>query len=764
MVRHPMVRQMNRAQRRRVAVSAFALAFVCAGEAALAAAPPSAPAVAARPWDDRSLPAEKRAELMVDAMTLEEQISLLRPLYGLSLADLGFPLPPGAPAWMKAPKPDGALGSAAYAPAIARLGWPALQETNAGLGVTTMSPTDEATALPSSVALAASFDLDLSRADGMVIGAEAHAKGFNVELAGGVDLARDPRNGRNFEYAGEDPLLAGLIVGQNIAGLQSRHVVSTVKHFAVNDQETGRKVLDARIDEAGLRESDLLAFQIAIETGRPGSVLCANNKVNGAYACENSFLVKRVLKGDWRYPGWVMSDWGSVYDLKRSVQAGLDQQSPQEGAPDYFAGLSDAVARGEIPRAQVRDMAFRIVRALFETGVIDDPPAPGGAIDKAADAAVAERVAEKGMVLLKNDGLLPLVASARRIAVIGGHADIGVLQGGGSAQVTPYGGFYRDAAGMRGIMALLAPTYGLSSPLKALQAARPGAQFVFDDGSDPARAAAVARSADVALVFAVQPETEALDLPDLSLPHGQDALIQAVAAANPRTGVVLETGGPVLMPWLSTVQAVIEAWYPGQRGGEAIARVLTGAAEPSGRLPMTFPASADQLPRPKLDGLDPAHPANLLGPPPAPFVVDYKEGSDVGYRWFEKTGAKPLFPFGYGLTYSRFAYAGLKIKGGEDLTVRFQLTNRGEREASETAQLYVAPPGRTHRLAGWMRVTLKPGETRELEIVADPRLLADYDAKAGRWMRPAGGYDVVVGPAAGDNDLHAVGRLTAKTN
>jgi beta-glucosidase len=314
---------------------------------------------------------------------------------------------------------------------------------------------------------------------------------------------------------------------------------------------------------------------------------------------------------------------------------------------------------------------------------------------------------------------------------------------------------FRDARGAPGLLAFLAPTYGLSSPLKALQAARPDAQVVFDDGSDPARAAAVARSADVAFVFAVKPQTEGSDARDLSLPDRQDALIAAVAEANPRTGVVLETGGPVSMPWLGSVKAVLEAWYPGQRGGEAIAAVLNGDAAPAGRLPITFPADLAQTPRPKLDGFDPSRPSGLFDPPPAPFAVDYREGSDVGYRWFEKTGAKPLFPFGYGLTYTHFSYGGLQATGGRSLTVRFRISNQGDRAGVEVAQLYVGPPGRTHRLAGWSRVELKPGESREVTITADPRLLASYDMAAGGWARAAGVYDVEVGKSAGEPQLRA---------
>ncbi len=737
-----------------VGVSALALALASA-----AGAQP-----VAHPWDNRALSPDRRAALLVDAMTLDEQISILRPLSATTLLSLGAPLPPTIPAFLRQPKPAGAIGSAAFAPAIPRLGMPALQESDAGLGVANMGiqrPGDEATALPSGLALASTFDLSLARAYGDTIGAEAHAKGFNVQLAGAVNLVRDPRGGRNFEYGGEDPLLAGLIGGETIAGVQDRHVVSTVKHFALNDQETGRMSLDARIDEAALRESDLLAFQIAIARGKPGSVMCAYNKINGAYACEDPFLLRQVLKGEWKYPGWVMSDWGAVHSLKPAIEAGLDQQSPQGADPDHFAGLSKAVESREIPRAEVREMAFRMVRAFYATGAMDDPARPGGEIDRAGHAAIAQHVAEAGMVLLKNDGLFPLASSVRTIAVIGGHADRGVPIGGGSSMVTPYGGVFHEAPPSAGLLALLSPAYGKSSPLTALQALRPAAQILFDDGSDPARAAALAAKADVVLVFAVKSQSEGGDAPDLSLPNGQDKLIAAVAAANPHTGVVLETGDPVTMPWLDQVGAVLEAWYPGQRGGEAIAAVLDGRVAPSGRLPVSFPAEVSQLPRPRVPGFDPAKPGGLLDPPPPPFEVHYPEGADVGYRWFEKTGAKPLFPFGYGLTYTRFSYDRLQVAAGKGVAVSFTLRNTGARAGVEVAQLYVAPPGRTHRMVGWARVALKPGETRTVSIAADPRLLASYDEAAHRWRRVGGLFDVYVGSAAGQSRLQGHARLSA---
>ncbi len=735
-----------------------------AGVAAVAGAVEATSAEA--PWSDRRLSADERARRMVQVMTLDEQISLMRTQPGFGLLSLGIPLPPSIPESMRKPTPDGALGSAGFVAAIPRLGLPAQQMSDAGMGVGNLGgflrKGDEATALPATLALASTFDTELARQAGGLVGTEARAKGFNVQLAGGVNLTREPRNGRNFEYAGEDPLLAGLIAGEQIAGIQSNHMVSTTKHYALNAQETGRFVHDAQIEEAALRESDLLAFKIAIDLGQPGSVMCAYNKINGAYACENDFLLNKVLKQEWKYPGWVMSDWGAVHSFKPSIEHGLDQESPQDNP--YFSGLKAAVENGEIPAARVAESAQRIVRSMIATGVVDDPAVQGGDIDRAAHAAIAEQVALKGAVLLKNDGVLPLSSRVKTLAVIGGFADKGVLVGGGgSSSVRPYGGSFVDKRGFDGLKVILAPVYGTAdAPLAALKAQFPEAELRFDDGSDPARAAQLAAASDAAILFAVRPETEGRDAVDFSLPDGQDALIAKVAAARPHTVVVLETGNPIAMPWLADVGAVLQAWYPGQRGGTALARLISGNAAPEGRLPMTFPANAQQLPRPIVPGSDEQGVKdNFLATENAKsFPVVFNEGSDVGYRWYERTKAKPLFPFGHGLTYTSFAYKKLKVSGGNALSATFTLLNTGKRAGVEVAQLYVAPPGRTHRLAGWVRVELQPGQSRSVTINADPRLLASWSEDQG-WSRDAGIYRLYVGRSAATHDLTGSVQLQA---
>ena len=327
---------------------------------ALAIAGSAAGAAGEHPWNDRSLPASERARMAVDRMTDEEKLKLVHGVIG-------------AP-WGGEPKPDEAVGSAGYVAGVPRLGIPALQETDAELGVANPGDIrrgDTATAMPSNLALASTWDLAVAGLQGEAVGAEARAKGFNVLLGGAANLIRDPRGGRNFEYFSEDPLLTGLMAGAVIDGVQSRHIISTVKHYALNAQETDRVVLDARIDPAEARESDLFAFEIAIERGRPGSVMCAYNQVNGTYSCENDWLLNQVLKGDWRYPGFVMSDWGAVHSTVRSALAGLDQESGEQlDTQNFFAdGLPQAIAKGEVPPARLDDMARRILTSIFACGL-----------------------------------------------------------------------------------------------------------------------------------------------------------------------------------------------------------------------------------------------------------------------------------------------------------------------------------------------------------------------------------------------------------
>ncbi len=686
--------------------------------------------------------ADKRAQDTVARMTQAEKLLLVFGYFGAEFAGV------------KPPK-DAIPYTAGYVPGIPRLNIPPQWQTDAGLGVATQpSPAPrERTALPSGMATASSWNAKLAYEAGAMIGREARLSGHNVILGGAVNLMRDPRSGRNFEYAGEDPLLAGVITGEQIRGNQSNDIVGTIKHFAFNDQETNRNTIDVKIDEQAGQMSDLLAMHIAIERGDPGSVMCSYNLVNGVYACESDWLLNQVLKKDWGYKGFVMSDWGATHSTTQAANGGLDQQSgwPFDKSMYFGPALKEAVDNGHVPKERLDDMARRILRAMYANNLMDapQPKVEPEKIDFAAHAKVTRQVAEEGSVLLKNAGdLLPLAADVKSIVIIGGHADKAVISGGGAAQVHPHGGSAVRGEGPKGFPG---PIIWLpSSPMKAL-ASRTKARLTYVDGKDAAAAAKAAASADVAIVFATQWAAESLDAPSMALPDNQDALIAAVAGANKRTVVVLETGNPVTMPWLNDVGAVLAAWFPGSAGGEAIARLLTGEVNPSGRLAFTFPASEAQLPRPKIDG----DPTSRDGR----FTTDYNiEGAAVGYKWFEKTGKKPLFAFGHGLSYTTYEYRDLnaRLESGK-VVLSFTVANTGKRAGQAVAQVYAGPAAggsnaagweSPRRLAGWDKMALQPGESRAVSVTVDPRILSVWDPKTRKWQRTAGNVEFTLGGAS----------------
>jgi beta-glucosidase len=702
--------------------------------ACLALSPASAQQAPAGGWTNSALSPDARAKLILAQMTEEEKLTLVFGYFGTDFPPKNYKLREGA-------RP----GSAGYIPGIPRLGIPAQWQTDAGIGVATQGSAPQKrgrTALPSGIATAATWDLALARKGGAMIGAEARASGFNVLLAGGVNLLREPRNGRNFEYGGEDPLLAGRIVGAQIAGIQSNHVISTIKHYAINDQETDRFKMNAVIDPAAARMSDLLAFQFAIEASSPGSVMCAYNRINGHYGCEQPWLLTEVLRTDWGWKGFVMSDWGATHSTVAAANAGLDQESgfPFDDQPYFGEPLKAAIAKGEVSKARLDDMASNILRSMFAHGLFEHPitaapiDLPADMLAKHADVTRAD--AEAGIVLLQNKGdVLPIAASARTIVVIGGRADKGVIAGGGSSLVYPVGG--NAVPGLEPAFWPGPIMYYPSSPVEALRRQLPGATITYLDGTDPAAAAAAAKTADLAIVFATQWAGEAFDV-SLSLKDGQDALIDAVAGANARTVVVLETGGPVLTPWAAKTAAILEAWYPGTQGGEAIANVLTGKVNPSGHLPATFPASLDQLPKPG---------------EPNEGETTYSEGAAVGYKWFDLKGHTPAFAFGHGLSYTSFAYSGLQAHTtGNSLSVRFTVRNTGKRAGADVPQVYVAGNGweAPKRLGGFEKVVLAPGASKQVTLTIDPRLLGTFDAASKQWVIAAGDYKVMLGRSASD--------------
>ncbi|HEY0281675.1 MAG TPA: glycoside hydrolase family 3 C-terminal domain-containing protein, partial [Rhizomicrobium sp.] len=579
--------------------------------------------------------------------------------------------------------------------------------------------------------------------------------GFNILLAGGVNLAREPRNGRNFEYVGEDPLLAGEIVGASIRGIQSMHIVSTLKHFAINNQETHRKTVNVTISTEAMRQSELLAFELAIEKGNPASVMCSYNLVNGQWACENEYLLNRTLKRDWKYKGYVMSDWGGVHSTVDSANNGLDQFTgyPCCGmvgayfAPKYF---KPALESGQIPMARLDDMVTRILTGVYASGAYDDPPVVGE-IDFVKNFQVSQNAAEQSFVLLKNEGNLLPLKNARQIAVFGGYADKGVLSGGGSANVMAVGG--NAVPGLEPVNWPGPVVYIPSSPVAALKKELPRADISYDDGTDITRAAEAAKKADVAIVFVTKFNSEAID-GTLELDANQDQLVAAVAKANPNTIVVSEAGGAFLMPWIGDVKAVLNAFYPGSSGGKAIARVLTGKVNPSGHLPISFPASNDQLAHPTIAGSN--LPDSMSQDPKYATDITYDEGAAIGYKWYDVKGYKPLFAFGHGLSYTSFATSNLKAAfEGNSLTVSFTVKNTGKLAGKAVPQIYVEPADYTaagweapKRLAGFSKLALKPGEMRTIKVKVDPRLLATYMTAANSWQIKEGTYRIMLGQAS----------------
>ncbi len=702
-------------------------------------------------WMNPSLSPDERASMVVKEMTIDEKIQLL---HGTGMEGLS-PL---------SPLIVYSNGGAGYVPGIPRLGIPAIQMSDAAYGVRSSGENGRySTALPADIAGAASWNLDAAYEYGALIGRELRAQGYNMSLGGGINLTREPRNGRTFEYLGEDPVLAGKMVGAVMKGLQAQHVIGDIKHYALNDQESGRNAVNVNIDKRSARESDVLAFEIALKESDAAAVMCSYNRVNGDYACENKYLLTDVLKKDWNFKGFVVSDWGAVHSATKSSAAGLDHEEP--GWIFYDEELKKDVESGKVPQSELDDHVHRILRSMFATGVVDDPP-KRSVVDILGGFEIAQRLAEQGAVLLKNDAsLLPLDAGKiHSIAVIGPHADVGMISGGGSAQVDPPGG-----------NAIMPPGQGRThwqdkiwfptSPLKAIRAKAPGANVQFDSGSNPEAAAALAKNADVAVIFAYQWESEDMDLNSLALPEHQDDLIAKVAAANPHTVVVIESGGPVTMPWVGQVGAILEAWFAGSRGAEAVANVLFGDVNPSAKLPVTFPRSEADLPHPNLvrapreSKPDPSKGVEWkqIAAGLAPFQVTYDEGVKVGYKWYDAEHKPVLFPFGFGLSYTTYSYSNLMVTPGKNPHVTFTVANTGSRAGAEIAEVYASLPASASeppkRLVGWSKVKLNPGESKEVVVEVDPKYLSIFNVERNGWQLIPGEYQFMVGGSSQDFPL-----------
>jgi beta-glucosidase len=697
------------------------------------------------PWMNKALSPDERADLVLGQMTLDEKIQMV---HGTGW---GVLRPPD-------PVPAKSNFAAGYMEGIERLGIPGIDLADSAVGARMAAYQSRyATLLPSTLGAASSWDPDSAFLYGSVIGRELRAWGTNMSIGGGVNITREPRNGRNFEYAGEDPILAGTLTGNLEKGVFSQHVMSDIKHYALNDQETGRTVVNALLDKKALRESDMLAFEVSIAIAEPSAVMCSYNLYEGDHTCENDYLLNEVLKKDFKFKGWVVSDWGATHSTVKAALNGLDQEMP--GDENYFnAPLKKAVEGGQVPTARLDDMVHRILRSMFAAGVVDDPPVRT-VVDPFRGRDDAQHIAEESIVLLKNsDHILPLKASASNsIAIIGSHADVGVLSGGGSAQVDAPGGNAADPkAGGSG---WTEHVYFPSSPLKNIQAHSPHASVRYANGLDVAAAAQLAKSSAVAIVFVNQPMQEGMDAVTLSLPDNQDALVEAVAKANPNTIVVIENGGPVSMPWVEHVKGIVEMWYPGIGGAQALANILFGEVNPSGKLPVTFAKDESQLPHPVVPGLEGVPPGPNQEHKVGPFDVNYNsEGARVGYKWFESTNKQPLFPFGFGLSYTSYVYSGLTVDDAKR-TVHFTVRNTGKQEGTEIAQVYVALPAAAKenykRLAAWQRVKLAPGESKEVTLPLHPLSLTVFNTDQNGWQLLPGEYNVTAGPSSSDTPLKA---------
>jgi beta-glucosidase len=663
----------------------------------------AAPAAAqAQPWRDTRQSPDRRAAELIAAMTLDEKISQLH-------------LQPDAE-------------HQRFVPPVPRLGVPGFRIANgpAGMGPADDKPQKPATALPATMALASTFDPALARRYGRLIGSETRALAHNVSEAPDINIARVPRNGRTFEGMGEDPVLAGALAAADIRGIQENGTIAEVKHYAANNQETQRFTIDEHIDERTLNEIYLPHFEQSVTEGRAGSVMCAFPKINGVFVCENPELLEGKLRDEWGFKGFIQSDWGAAHSTVGSANAGMNLEMID--GTWYGEKMKQAVLAGQVTEQRVDELLRPRFRTMFAFGQFDHPPV-ASPLPTARHDAAAKDFAERGMVLLRNEGAqLPLDPSVRSIALIGPFATQAKTGGGGSSAVLPT---------------------STVDPLPGLQQRVPGAVVTLDDGGDPARAAALARTADVSVVMVGDNETEGKDRPSLALEGNQDALVAAVAEANPHTVVVVKSGGPVLMPWAARVPAIIQAWYPGQQDGAAVAGVLFGDVNPSAKLPITFPAA------------DADTPANT----PAQFpgingVATYSEGLQVGYRWFDAQQRTPLFPFGHGLSYTTFAYSGLSVRNtGDGATATFTVRNTGRRAGAEVAQLYVGFPAAAgeppRQLKGFERVELAPGQAQRVTIRLDARDFSVWDTGSHAWQPARGAFTVSVGGSSRSLPLQA---------
>lgn len=690
----------------------------------------AAKAAAARPWMNKSLTPERRAELLIKAMTLDEKITMM---HGAG---------PCLEVWTpKCPMPI--KGYVGYVPPITRLGIPhlTLADGRAGVG----NNAKDVTLLPAPIAAASSWDPSLLNEFGHVLGKEQWEKGTNVTLSPTIDVVRVPEWGRTFESYGEDPYFNGRMAVAEIKGIQAEGSIADANMYVTMQQESDRFHEDSVVDERTLQEIYLPPYAAAVREGHVGTFMCAYVKTNGVYSCENAHLLHDLLRKQMKFDGWVMSDWGATHSTVDSANNGLDQEMPD--SKFFGEALKKAVEDGEVSKAVIDEHVRHILVPMFRQGLFDraQPGNWDSKVRTAAHAAFSRKVAEEGTVLLKNAASLLPLKGDESVAVLGaaGSTKPKAEGGGSSGVVAPY---------------VISPLDGIGKRSKG--------KVTSADGSDLEKAASLAREAQVAVVFARTEETEGGDRPDLNLPDNQDALIEAVAAANKNTIVVLDTGGPVLMPWVNQVAGVIQAWYSGQEDGNAIAAILYGDVNPSAKLPLTFPRGAAAIPTaskeqwPGVDGKS-----------------HYTEKLEVGYRWYDATNNEPLFPFGFGLSYTTFRVSHLEVSPAKvalrsstdpaKVKVTVRVTNTGKRAGAEVVQVYVAHPAADgeppHQLRGFARVALKPGETKPVTIMLDARSFATFDTQAEQWQVSEGNFEILAGTSSRDLPLQASVAVEHKT-
>ncbi|WP_433468497.1 beta-glucosidase family protein [Spirillospora sp. CA-128828] len=662
---------------------------------------------ARRPWCDKGLTPDRRTALLLPKMTADEKIAMLA-----SDDPFGGPL--------------GGFSEDAHADTnngIERLGIPPLYMADGPAGVRQ----GKATALPAPIALAAGFDPNAARLYGGTVAWEARHRGNDLVFGPTADVLRTPRNGRTFEGFGEDPYLSATLGVPWIKGAQAQGVMTSVKHMAVYTQETDRLSLSMNVDPRTLREIYLPPFEAAVKDAGAATVMCGFGRLNGRWACQDDAALSKILRSEWGFTGFVPSDHTAAQDTAGAANGGLDMELPIGMKYNAFL-LKLAVAQKKVTQATIDAHVRNILRTMFRFGVFDRQAYPNDLtrIDRAASQSAARQVEEGGITLLKNDGVLPLKAPAS-IALIGRAAQQSP-SGFGSAKVVPF----TTVSAQDGIT----------------RRAGSGTKVTYDNGDDHGDAADAARGADVAIVFATDSQGEFFDKSCLTLECGeplrgdQDGLISEVAKANPNTIVVLNTGGPVLTPWAGQVKGIVEAWYPGQEAGTALARVLYGDVDPGGRLPVTFPVNENDAPTS-------GNPAQYPG---LNKNTTFSEGVMVGYRHYDANGIAPRFPFGHGLSYTTFAYSGLVATSK---AVQVTVTNTGQRTGIAVPQLYIGMPSPgaevpqpPKQLKGYAKVTLGPGQSAMVTFPLTPRSFSYWNQAAKAWKVADGCYKVMVGASS----------------